>query len=252
MASTSTEQDAGQCKNLGLSGVSPADGRRIERAANRELAAPRCSLRVALPAPASAWQTALGRVPMKQGSFYVLAGAAFAVSLVLSLAYRGFRCRIRKGRYQEASTGSDPSFTTNHGTFVVNRRTQTLDIMAPDGTYHLPFRDITFLQLQHRVREAMGEELLFENFSLFDLHHKYRDHVHSYHIVIRTRSGEVPVYESAQYEVRDFLDIVTPLQLWLLARMGFHKEADAAAGEILGQIQKQLARGGASVTAQRW
>jgi len=189
---------------------------------------------------------------MNQISPYWLAGAAFAVSLLLSLAYRGFRCRIRKGRYEERSTGTDPSFTTNQGTFVVNRRTQTLDIMAPDGTYHLPFRDITFLQLQHRVREAMGEELLFENFSLFDLHHKYRDHVHSYHIVIRTRSGEVPLYENAQYEVRDFLDFVTPLQLWLLARLGFHKKADVAAEEILRQIQKQLARGGAEVGAQRW
>jgi hypothetical protein len=189
---------------------------------------------------------------MNQSFPYLLAAAAFVVSLVLSLAYRGFRSRIRKGRYEEGSTGLDPSFVTNHGTFIVNRRTQTLDIMAADGTYHLPFHDIVFLQLQHRTREAMGEELLFEKFSLFDLHHKYRDHVHSYHIVIRTQNGEVPLFESAQYEVRDFLDFVTPAQLWILSRLGFHRKADTAAQEVLGKIQKQLARGGAQVTAQRW
>lgn len=190
----------------------------------------------------------MGRLPT-----FLLVGVAILVSLALSLAYRGFRSRVRRGRYEERAAAQGPSFVTDHGTFVINRVTRTIDILAPDGTFNLPFDNVEFLQLQHRVREAMGEELLFESSSLLDIfHHKYRDHVHSYQIVIRTRSGEVPLFEAAQYEVRDFLDFTTPVQLWLLGLMGLHRKADVVCEEVLRKIQLQLSRGGVSVNAARW
>ncbi len=173
-------------------------------------------------------------------------------SLVISLAYRGFRSRVRGGKYEEAVSPQGPSFVTGEGTFVVHRGQRTLDIMVPTGTFHLPFDDIESLQLEHRTREAMGEELLLEGFSLLDLHSKYRDHVHTYRIVIRTRSrGEVPLYEAAQYEVRDFLDFSTPLQLWMLGLMGLYRKGSVVAEEVQGKILHQLARGGVQVRATK-
>jgi hypothetical protein len=186
-------------------------------------------------------------------SSFLLVGGAAVVSIVLSLSYRGFRSRVRRGHYEENAAGQGPSFVTNEGTFVVNKATQTLDIVLSSGTFHLPFGDILSLQLEHRVREALGEELLFERFSLLDLHRKYRDHIHSYRIVIKTQTrGEVPLFEAAQYEVRDFLDFTTPIQLWLLGVMGLHRKADVVAEEVLGKIQRQLSRGGVQVAAGRW
>lgn len=184
---------------------------------------------------------------------YVLFGLVFVGSLVLSLAYRGFRSRVRRGRYEESASPQGPTFTTEEGTFVVNRSTRTVDIMLPSGTFHLPFDDVVSLQLEHRVREALGEELIFEGFSLFDLHRKYRDLVHEYRIVARTQAqGEVPLYQAAQYEVRDFLDFSTPLQLWLLGMIGLHRKAEDVANETLASIQKQLGRGGLQVRAGLW
>lgn len=189
---------------------------------------------------------------MRGAPLYLAMAAILLVSLALNLAYRAFRSRVRRGRYEESSAADGPAFVTDHGTFVVNKRTRTVDILAPDGRYNLPFDNIEVLQLQHRVREALGEELLFENFSLFDLHGKYRDHVHSYSIVIRTRSGEVPLFEAAQYEVRDFLNVSVPIQLWLLGKMGFHRKAEEVSAEVLGKIQLQFRRAGLQVNAARW
>ena len=177
----------------------------------------------------------------------------FVGSTVLSLAYRGFRSRVRKGRYEEAPALQGPSFTTDEGTFVVNRSSRAVDIMLSSGTFHLPFDDVASLQLEHRVREAMGEEMLFESFSVFDFHRKYRDHVHSYRIVAKTTTqGEVPLFQASQYEVRDFLDFTTPVQLWLLGLLGLHRKAEDVATETMGSIQKQLARGGLMVRTARW
>ncbi len=184
---------------------------------------------------------------------YALMVLLFFGVLAITLLHRGIRSRVRRGRYEEGVTAQGPSFVTDEGSFVVNRSTQALDILLPSGTFHLPLKDIEMLQLQHEVREALLEELLFENFSLFDLHRKYRDHVHSYRIVARTQArGEVPLFEASQYEVRDFLDFTTPVLLWLLGLMGLHREADIVAREVQEKIRVQLRKGGVDVRGGMW
>lgn len=184
---------------------------------------------------------------------YALMAVLFVGVLAITLLHRGIRSRVRRGRYEEGVATQGPSFVTDEGSFVVNRTTQALDILLPNGTFHLPFKDIEALQLQHEVREALLEELLFENFSLFDLQRKYRDQVHSYRIVARTQArGEVPLFEASQYEVRDFLDFTTPVLLWLLGLMGFHRKADIVAREVQEKIRGQLRKGGLDVRAAMW
>ena len=184
---------------------------------------------------------------------YALIVGLTVLSVAFSLAYRGIRSRVRKGRYEEGRSAAGPSFTTDEGTFVVSAGRRCVDIMVSGQTFHLPFDDVESLQLEERSREAMMEEMLFEGFSLFDLRRKYRDLVHTYRIVIRTRTrGEVPLYECAQYEVRDFLDFSTPVQLWLLGLMGLHRKADEVAAEVLQKIQLQMSRAGLPVRTTRW
>ena len=168
------------------------------------------------------------------------------LSLVLSLGYLAFRCRLRGDRVETTPGPGGQVIVTSLGEFRLDRAARMVRIDCSDGHFELAFDDITQVTNQAGGREAMLSELLFGSFGITDLLPKYRDVVNTWDIGLRTARGVVPVVSLEQYEIRDFLDFLTPLLLGLLELIHLHQPGEQRARELQQEVIDRLRASGAS------
>lgn len=179
----------------------------------------------------------------------------FAIAIILGLAYRGYRCRLRKGLYKEYIENSHTVIQTNFGKITFNLSDKYLLISSKEkGDSKISFDGILKLNTDYSVREARLSEFLFEDFDIFDFFGRYRDliHIHTINICLKQGGVAVPIFTVSQYEVRDFLDFITPVQLFILSKLGFYKKADEYCELIFEKLSSVFENAGISTRSSKY
>ncbi|MBW1806843.1 MAG: hypothetical protein JRJ87_01530 [Deltaproteobacteria bacterium] len=166
-------------------------------------------------------------------------------ALLLHLFWRAFRDRLRHGTYIEGREAGRRAIETYHGKFVFDPRSRNIRIKTPKGgLFRLAYDDIVCLNFEKGWQQATMSEFLFEDSSILDLSGRYRDRMHSYNVFIKTRNGTVPFFTVSQYEVRDFLDFVTPILQGILKLLHLRRNVRDYANEIRDKVTQAFASEG--------
>lgn len=133
------------------------------------------------------------------------------------------------------------SFSSNHGTFTVNRRSQTLGYVLGKRRGLLALSDIQGIEYRAKEEYAFLEEFFF-GFDWTDLFSRYQDTVDWFSIgVVATDGRRIPLYLSGQYSPREFLlGWYIELQAAVLVRLGLLKDVEAQSRAALQLIQAGL------------
>jgi hypothetical protein len=156
-----------------------------------------------------------------------------AVILAGQLAWRGYRSRVVGGRFSAVTSASGPGLETELGTFWVDEGTGKLWIRRPGGSPSFVWlRDIERVHVSASSKETPFEEFVLEGWRLTDFMRRYRDYRGHWEISLLTKHSPVVIAELEQYKKRDFFDVATPVQHWILARLGYYREAEAVVAEL--------------------
>jgi hypothetical protein len=133
------------------------------------------------------------------------------------------------------------SFTSNHGTFRIDRAAQVLVHEQGSRRGRIPFSEIKGIEYHVREGHAFVEELFF-GFNATDLLAQYQDTVEWFSIAVVTSDGQrIPLYLSGQYSPREFfLGWYIELQAELLDRLGLLTDVEAQSRSALDLIQARL------------
>lgn len=146
------------------------------------------------------------------------------LGLALAFAYRAWRSRLhgKEFRIERQAEGFSIHTAQVRAIFSSQTRMVAFDYSSRKGVfanYTVSFDDLAFLRLEENIRDALGEELLFEDIGLFDIwfDRRFADQMCSRAIILRTKDGKnIPLLLTHEYRVRDFLDFITPLMLEIL------------------------------------
>lgn len=165
-----------------------------------------------------------------------------------SLAFRAFRSRVHGARYAVRLGEHGDTITTTLGGLRVSRREGKIHVLRDDReTAWIALGDVRGAQSRVASKQALLEEFLLEGGGVLDLLPEHRDRRMSWEIVLVTAHGLVPIARLSQYQVNDWFDFATPVQLWILRKLGFHRDGAEVAEEILQAVQGLLRRAGLQV-----
>lgn len=120
--------------------------------------------------------------------------------------------------------GNNIRLSSKQGIIVLNPDSKTLT--SSHSETPIPFKKISGIEILWEANKAGWQELLFEGTDVFDLLPAYRDRVNKAALVLVCDDKKIPVLVAAQYEVRDFLDITTPLLHAVLKACGSWQKID--------------------------
>ncbi|MBK7974312.1 MAG: hypothetical protein IPK07_13880 [Deltaproteobacteria bacterium] len=163
-----------------------------------------------------------------------------AGAILGSFVWRAVLCRIRGGRFEVDSDANRIRFETDLGSFTFHRRNRQVRIRTRKGeTRVLDGADIDGVRIGLESRSSLLE--LADGWDLGDTFGRYRDKDHTWSVRLRLRGGEtIPVMVLSQYEVRDFLDFVTPMQLAALGALGLYRDGESVAANAARQLEHAL------------
>ena len=155
----------------------------------------------------------------------------------------------RKGKFKVVSSGgSNPTFVTNFGRFVIDRSRLAMMIYGGKRDEEIPFGDVTRLEQGKLEKSAVLEEIAMGG---LDLKHD-KVEWHSIHLVLRD-GRTVPIYAIGEYRVR------LPAWQWiaekersLFQKLRLSKDGLKASSEVADQIQKLFLDAGQHVPITRY
>lgn len=169
----------------------------------------------------------------------------YSAGFIFSLAYRGWRSRIRNGKYELKALAGTLEFKSHLGRFTIDRDNRFWEAVYSDNrTVKISFDDIHNIEILTEDVEAMFQEFLLEGFSIFiDTHGKYRDVVVKHSLVVVTKGFKrYPMFVMSQYLVKDFLNLGIMLELDILAMMRMYMPIEMRTQEIYRKFKDFLGR----------
>jgi len=168
---------------------------------------------------------------------------SFALATIFSLALDTawvalFRARP-VGTFKVLRDTADTfSFSSNHGIFTVDQRSQTLRYVFRKQRSSWNLSDIKGLEYRVNEEHAVLEEFFFGLY-LLDLLARYQDTVEWFSISAVTTEGKrIPLYLSGQYYPREFLlGWYIRLQAALLSRMGLLTDVEEESRAVVKVLQ---------------
>ena len=162
-------------------------------------------------------------------------------SVVGGLVWRGYRSRVTGGPVVDSSTPTSPGITTGLGRYRVEEGEGKLWIERPGGSPTFVWlRDIERVHVSLSQRETPFEELFLEGWKLTDFMHRYRDYRARWEVSLLTKHSPVVIAELEQYKKRDFFDLATPVQLWILRHMGFYADGERVVAELRALLERHV------------
>jgi hypothetical protein len=151
--------------------------------------------------------------------------------VIIVLAYRAYRSRIHGGGFNLVSNKYGLALDSSLGRFIFDNREKHVKLVYNSKKeVILNYSQIKSVLLTKNIDEAMMEEFIFEDFSIFDtkiinFSSEYVDHNKSYHIVINTDFvKQYPIYTISQYRVRDLWDFAHFIETDFLSVIGLYKD----------------------------
>jgi hypothetical protein len=163
--------------------------------------------------------------------------------IVFGLAYRAWRCRIRKGDYKINSTESDFTFESKLGKFIFNKEKKSfIAHYFNNKEIVLSFDEILNIKVITEDIDAMFSEIAFEGWDfLIDTLPEYRDVVKKYSIAVITKNFQrYPLIVMSQYTIKDFWAWGLQIQLDLLSIMRWYTPIDMYTQEIYEKFKNFL------------
>lgn len=165
----------------------------------------------------------------------------FSIVFGLRLVHRGIRARVHGRRFEHRTEGSRAVLKTELGVYRFDPSEGKLWIRRDDGDEaFVRSEDIRGVQTRVGYAPVRIEEMLWEDWGLTDLLPDYRDHRMYWDVVITTAHGLVPLARLSQHIKRDWFDFLTPVQLWLLRRLGFYCTGAEVADAIEAVTKRSL------------
>jgi|GEM_PF-4884456 len=170
---------------------------------------------------------------------------ALALLVSWNLGFRAFRTRVHGRKFERFETTQGPGLETELGRIWIDRRAGVLRIQRKGGEESfVPLADLWRVGIQVGRAEATVEELFFEGWTITDFFGRFRDRRITWEIAIGARHGSIPVATLSQYDKRDFFDLATPVQLWILGKLGLYRPGCEVAGELECAVAELLREGG--------
>lgn len=168
--------------------------------------------------------------------------------LTVGLAFRGFRSRVRGGRFTSHEGGGVSVIETELGRYTFDPAARVIHLERPEGARaFVKLSDVTGVQVHVAYKEAALEELFIEGWSLTDFMAEYRDHRIYWDVVITTAHGAVPLAHMDQYKKRDWADFATPVLHTILSWMGLYRDGADVAASLENAARRSLRAAGINV-----
>ncbi len=165
-----------------------------------------------------------------------------------NLGFRAFRSRVKGGRFSARHEGGVSVLETELGRYTFDAGAGKIHLERSEGhRSYVRLRDVRGVQIRVGFKEATLEEVFIEGWNLTDLHADYRDHRLYWDVLITTCHGAVPLAHMSQYKKRDWFDLATPMQHFVLERMGWYRDGAAVAAALEDEARRALRKAGLNV-----
>jgi hypothetical protein len=173
----------------------------------------------------------------------------FVGAAAASVAYRGYRCRVHGRRYALSAGPHGDVLASELGELRVDKAAGRLQLQRKGGApAWIALSDVRGVQVRVGSKQALGEELLFEGVGVLDLvSDDYRDRRVTWDVVLVTAHGLVPVAHLSQYQVNDWFDFATPIQVAILRKLGKYELGQDVAARIEADLRALLRRAGLAI-----